>query len=449
MQLNRGTSSSPRRLNVDITNSVFGENTYIVRDLATYTSYRAAFQVFQRNVWWGPNQFTNVNGPTSNLDNLNYKGLLADAANGDFKPTERSPARYVDPANPTMTVGAVPHAGAEPPAGVHGFWYTDHTFAVSSVTEVTGDMVIAPGVTMTFLPDARFNMATTDAMEGGLDNDRVEIRTEGTLEADGTITRPVILQSGAASPARGDWYGIVILDDTEAFNISQVDLSDAYRGVSLYSNDHIVAGSSIHDCSNAGVWVSGGTPAIEDMTLYDNQRGIYVEGGAVVDTTEPEIRDNDLQGIYSTNSGFTLNVGEIYDNGVASTVDNARFEYSQYGLYLDGPTAPTVEDSVFFHNQSYGVYATGVDSAATRGKVDILASYFIGTGSNRGVHLLNSSGDIRSSYITHTSVGIEALLNQAVTGTFDVYAVNNTIVHQSVGVQYNRNTSSSSYRLNI
>jgi hypothetical protein len=106
-------------------------------------------------------------------------------------------------------------------------------------------------------------MATTDAMQGGLDDDGVEIRIEGTLEADGTISRPVILQSAAASPARGDWYGIVVLAETEAFNVSQVDLSDAYRGVSLYSNDHIVAGSTIHDCSNAGVWVSGGTPSTD------------------------------------------------------------------------------------------------------------------------------------------------------------------------------------------
>ncbi|MFT6395454.1 MAG: hypothetical protein ACJAYU_000196 [Bradymonadia bacterium] len=122
IQVTRGTSSSSRRVKLDITNSVFGNNTYIVRDLAAYTSYRAAFDVFQRNVWWGDNQFTNVNGPTSNLDNLNYNGLLADPDGGDFEPTERSPARYFSPANPAMTLGAVAHAGAASPAGVHGFW---------------------------------------------------------------------------------------------------------------------------------------------------------------------------------------------------------------------------------------------------------------------------------------------------------------------------------------
>lgn len=73
---------------------------------------------------------------------------------------------------------------------MHGFWYTNKIFAADSVTEVAGDMVITEDVTVTFLPGAELRMKSADIMAGGKDAARAEIRVEGTLEADGTNSKP-------------------------------------------------------------------------------------------------------------------------------------------------------------------------------------------------------------------------------------------------------------------
>lgn len=315
IDVSRNTSSTSRELRVYVNRSVFGELNTGVRDSYSYFTYAVQFQTFSENVYWDTTAYTPTS-PTSATGNLAYDGLLADPENDDFEPTDRSPARYFAPEVPGSTAGAVEHAGAETGEGIHGFWFVDTTFDAGSTTDVSGDIVVAPGVTMTFLPGAAFRMAAgSDRMSGGLNPNLVEIRVEGTLEADGTNSRPVVFTSDRATPARGDWYGIVIVEDTEAFNVSQVDLGYAYRGVSLYGNDHIVAGSDIHHCSNAGIWVSGGTPEAEELELYDNYRGVYIEDGATVSVRDTNIRTSDVEGMYVTNSSVTYTTGIVRDNG--------------------------------------------------------------------------------------------------------------------------------------
>ncbi len=312
VRVNR-VSSSTRVVNVTLRDSIFGENGYVFRDTSS-SSYPISFS-FTRNVWWGGAlQLGGTLG--SNSQNLQYNALLADPENGDFAPTDRSPARYYSPTNPAGTLGAIPFAGAPTGDGVHGFWYVDRVFPFNSVTEVAGDIVITSGVTMTFEPNARLEMAArSDVMQGGLNPSRIELVVEGELQANGTTSRPVVLTSDAASPARGDWYGVILSAATEAFSVAQVEIGYAMRGVTLDNATNTVVEMNIHDCSEAGVWASGGSPNVLRTQLHDNGYGIRILDNANVDIDETNVFDNSNDGIWAVDGGFSFTIGRVYGNG--------------------------------------------------------------------------------------------------------------------------------------
>ncbi|MGK0359565.1 MAG: hypothetical protein ACI9U2_001867, partial [Bradymonadia bacterium] len=334
-------------INLNINNSILGAQTgFLIRD--SNVNYRAVLRSFSQNVWWGSSIFSGVSNPGNFATSLRYNALLADPDNNNFEPTDRSPARYWDRVNAAATKGAVPHVGAETGAGLHGFWYQNRVFEALSVNDLSGDMVVAAGATVTFRPGSQFRMAAdTDSMQGGLNPNLIEIRVEGTLEADGTNSRPVRFTSAAAAPGNGDWYGLVILANTEAFNIAQVDIGYAYRGVSLYSNDHIVAGATIHHSSDAGVWINGGTPEVEQTVVELNNRGIYVDGQATATLREVTARNNTSDGIYVHDSAATINDSLMHDNG-GNGLSADQDHRSTRTVALDHCTVA--------HNTGYGIY---------------------------------------------------------------------------------------------
>ncbi|MCA9546014.1 MAG: right-handed parallel beta-helix repeat-containing protein, partial [Myxococcales bacterium] len=297
---------------LQVTRSVFGGNRY----LATSITNDDMSLYVRESVWWDGGTFSALSTPGDfNDSSIRANGLLVDPDNNDFRVTDRSPARFWSPQDPAGTAGAIPFDGAETGEGVHGYWYRNRTFEAQTVNEVLGDVVITAGVTVTFRPGATLRMAPGDIMDAGVDANRTELIVYGTLEADGTNTFPVRFISGAEAPAPGDWYGIRILENTEAFNVSQVDLAHAVRGVSLANNDHIVAGSTIRDCSFAGIYVDGGTPEIEAMKLRDNRFGLYIANEASVAALALEITGSAEDGLYIRNSGFTVDDCRIHDNG--------------------------------------------------------------------------------------------------------------------------------------
>lgn len=349
-------SDSSYRATLHLDNSIFGLNTAVVRDGATASYRRSTFASFGRNVWWGERlesgRYPPV-VPANASTSLRYNALLVDPDNGNFAPTDRSPARYFAPDQPEQARGAVPFAGAPTGEGVHGFWYVNHTFAPRTVTEVAGDIVVTRGNTLTFQPGAELRFRGEDRMAGGVDRERIELRVEGTLEADGTNSNPVRFTSAQAEPQPGDWYGILILSDTEAFNVSQVDLGYAFRGVSLIENDHIVAGSSIHHCADAGIWVQGGTPSVEQVDLYANRYGIYLHEGASVDIVGATIRQNTLVGLRSVNASFAIQDCIVRDN-------------ARQGMQLsvtNGDHQARVTHCTVAHNGDEGVWFQRTDSS--------------------------------------------------------------------------------------
>ncbi len=272
-------------------------------------------------------------------------------------------------------LGAIPFGGALTGAGYHGYWYSDHTFTAGSTSTLKGDMIVAPGVTLTFLPGATIRVsAGSDAMAGGLNPNKVEIVVLGNLEADGTNSMPVTLTSDAQAPAPGDWYGIVIPSTAETFNVAQVNLEYGTRGVSLLGNDHVTAGSTIHHCSEAGVYIDGGTPDVIDMNLRDNQQGLRIENGANVNITDTNIWNSVAEGMYVLNSTITYERGMVHNNktdGIywyatssgrsASLTHLTVASNSGYGIRMGSSSSSyaytlTLYDSSVTHNGEYGMY---------------------------------------------------------------------------------------------
>lgn len=310
----RGRSGN-YRLNIGAARSIFDGEPLVFSN--GDIDYPFVITTFRQNVYTAP-ALTNNNLvlPGDQGTSLRYAALLANPDNGDYQPTDRSPARYFEPQNPAGVAGAIDFQGALTGEGLHGFWYENRVFAPETVYDVAGDIVVAPGVTVNFRPGATFRIAPqTDLMTGGLNPNRIEIRVEGTLEADGTNSRPVRFESGAAEPRPADWYGIVIPAEAEAFNVAQVVIGHAYRGVSLYENDHIVAGSRIHHSDNAGIYIEGGTPQIEEVTIEDGLRvGIDVRNRASVPITQAIVRRNGGRGIQVDDSSIDVSDSRIHDN---------------------------------------------------------------------------------------------------------------------------------------
>jgi hypothetical protein len=378
------SSSSSYGHSISISDSIIGESDAVLRD-GSSTSYPVSFNSFSGNVVWNTafaqaSQFSGW---------LRYNALLKDPANGDFTPTERSPARYYFPTNPAETVGAVPYAGDPTGAGLHGFWYTNQTFTPGTTVDASGDVVIVTGAKLTFQPNTRIRFATTDSMSGGLDVSKAELRVEGELELDGTNSSPVTVTSAAATPARGDWYGIVIPANAFSFNVGQVDIGYAKRGVSLYNNDHLVIGCTIHDASEYGVYIDGGTPNVEDTVLYGNQVGVFAQrdGGigtpATVDMRNVTIRNSTQQGLYLSNANVNWTSGQVYDNGADGIYAFNNGFVGSLSLSLDNLTIahnsgdgidvfrsssssyvllPAISDTVVSHNAGAGYRDTSSTS---------------------------------------------------------------------------------------
>src|SRR4051812_37883517 len=74
---------------------------------------------------------------------------------------------------------------------------------------MTGDVTVAPGVTLTIDPGVSVLAASTDALAAGASATLVELTVNGTLQVNGTAQSPVSFT--AVSPASAtDWYGVVL-----------------------------------------------------------------------------------------------------------------------------------------------------------------------------------------------------------------------------------------------
>jgi hypothetical protein len=400
IEMSRASSTS-YVLSTSIRRSIFGENGAIARDISS-SSYRMTIGTFSRVVWWGTTNFVGLASNPTESEVLRYNALLANPAAGDFEPTDRSPARYFGPSTPALTVGAIPHDGAATGAGIHGFHYVNRTFSSGSSVDVAGDVVIAPGVSFGFQPNVTLRMTTTDNMTGGVNTGKIEIRVEGTLEGDGTTNFPIRFTSAATTPARGDWYGLIIPQNNQAYAIANVDIGHAIRGITLESSTRRVLFSTIHDCSQYGIYITGGTPDVQFTDLNDNAQGLYALNAADVTMTDVDIRRSTNYGARFENANVSWVTGRVHDNGTRG-IEAYLDQVASYGVALRSLTIANNAGAGVFYSRpsstSYNLTVNLTDSAVTHNGSNGIqegssSSYRI----NLGCSGTNSWGNTGSNY---------------------------------------------------
>ncbi|HSN14662.1 MAG TPA: right-handed parallel beta-helix repeat-containing protein [Anaeromyxobacteraceae bacterium] len=289
-------------------------------------------------------------------NSTNYVGAAFDAgvitANplflappSDLRLTSNSPARFgaLDGAD----MGAYPFLGDRTP-GLMGTLWGDTTLSSSaSPHTVTGDLTVAPGVTLTVEPGTTLTFAASDAMGSGWDATKAELVIKGTLVADGS-TAPIMLEGALAS--KGSWYGIVMAPGSAGSTLRGLELRNPRFGLRIdTTGSNAYSGISVTGAGTYGAWVLAGTPALDRFRCSASAYGgVFVTGGSPA-LTNCAINGSTYHGIiHNAPAGSTL------------TVDHCTVAFNlRHGAYVFGAGATAITNSVIARN-GFGSVGNGV-----------------------------------------------------------------------------------------
>ena len=150
----------------------------------------------------------------------------------------------------------------------------DTTWANTEVHEITNDVTVAAGATLTIQPGTivKFHHGNADLF------------VNGTLDAQGTAGEPIVLTSlkddvggdtngdgGATSPAPGNWARIQV-NGTAMISHAQIRYGGFFFGSMVQANggDLTLSNSVISDSAADGVRVSGSDPTLMNNVYSEN-----------------------------------------------------------------------------------------------------------------------------------------------------------------------------------
>jgi parallel beta helix pectate lyase-like protein len=265
----------------------------------------------------------------------------------------------------------------------------------SGEVEITGDVVVPQGVTLTINPDTVVSFsALNDEEAGGSDVSLCELIIEGSLVAKGSDDQQVrFTSSNTTNPTAGDWYGIVAQPSSglASINLSGCTVEYANFGIKAVTTEQdvslTVTDSFVQHSSSDGfnIYAESGsviTLDINNTQITDNGGwGIQIQddnsqlNGGITDST---IADNDGYGlyVYLTNSAMSdlgITGNTIYGNqfgGIFTIIqycdsNESRFNINNNTIYNSGIgiycsavsgriTADITENEVY--NGTYGIY---------------------------------------------------------------------------------------------
>jgi hypothetical protein len=309
---------------------------------------------------------------------LRTNPLVVDAASADFRLTDRSPARGAG--SDGSDLGVLPFDGTLT-GRFTGILRTDVVFtAAGSPWLVVGDLTVPAGVTLTVEPGAVVRFLPTDEMESGVQRTRVELVVEGTLHAGGTPAALITWESGAPTPAAGQWYGIRLAPGAADPIFRHARLRQAVNGLIVETDaDLTLSDVRFDQLSGVGLHLAAdGTYVVRDAWFTRTTAA----GLVVDDLNTNDVADGNAPRVRVENSVF-LGPGEglsvLQNHADASAVlDHLTIRGCSVGLRL-GRMTPladlTVSNTIVAESASWGVLRASGSQLPTLSHNDSWGNY--------------------------------------------------------------------------
>ncbi|MEK7705044.1 MAG: right-handed parallel beta-helix repeat-containing protein [Myxococcota bacterium] len=309
--------------------NVTGNSGYGVYRFTGYGS--ASVSVTYSNVWGNTTNFSSVSAGAGCFS----ANPLYVAAPGNLRLTANSPSRFAGYS--TEDLGALAYTG-DPTQGLLGTLWSNTTLtAAASPYDVTGDLTVGQGTTLTIEPGATLRFSETDDMGAGFDVANTELNVVGMISAVGGAASPITLTSsgtGAASwdgvvlatTASGSTLSHVIIEkaryavlhaSTGAHALDHLELRDSVYGLYATAGTLALDASSVHGNTGYGVWLTGSVSGqVRNSVITGNSYGVRIDKSGTAASTLALVNDtidgNSVDGVFAQElTGYAVSVSVV------------------------------------------------------------------------------------------------------------------------------------------
>ena len=214
----------------------------------------------------------------------------------------------------------------------------------------TGDITVQSGKTLTIAAGTHIWIWPVDTSNAGVDHDRVEIKVDGTLVANGATASPIVFESWNGQPqTTQDWWGIFVNAGGDGA-FEHCAIRNTRWGIGANAPISVV-GCTIESTAYRGINIaSAGTVIVDNTTIRGPEYGINALNGTNLILSNSTIEDCSSYGV-ALYKGSKLNATET------------TFDGNDIGLYLARETTAWVKGTVHdctFSNNTDGIWIDDV-----------------------------------------------------------------------------------------
>jgi parallel beta-helix repeat protein len=204
----------------------------------------------------------------------------------------------------------------------------------------------------------------------------------GNVETLGTDANPIVFTSNKATPARGDWAGINIMEDGVSSLFQHCIVEYAEVGFDIAFGSPTIRHCIIRQSNDRGInLISTANALIEHCNFQSNRYyAIVVDWNSNAVIRYNTIKGNNQDGIYVARSAPEIAMNTIQSN-------------TRYGIYGHIRAYPQILENDISSNGNYGIYIQGNDNFKDNPRPVIHGNRLTGNGNNYDLYLWDFGGD--------------------------------------------------------